>query len=308
MVATMALLRRAAPTDVPILLLGEPGVGKDYMARWIHENSKRRDAPYSEVNCSALHPNLVEAELFGIESKAATDVKFREGRIRWADGGTVFLNEIGDLPLSIQGKVLRVIEKQQLDRVGGDSPVGADVRFICATNRDLKGMIDSGEFRLDLYFRINIFESHIPPLRDRMEDFPHLAEHILRQKCHEYRRPPMRIPKTVMAQMAAHDWKDGNLRELANLIERGVILAEGDEFSMSHSISGPVGAPTPIRFDQKDSLRDIVGRFEAQVIREILEDSGWMVVRAAARLRIPESTLRFKMRKLHVEPPRIIGS
>jgi transcriptional regulator with GAF, ATPase, and Fis domain len=306
MMQIMALLKRAAPTDVPILLVGETGVGKDYLARWIHENSPRREGLYAEVNCANIHPTLVEAELFGIESGAATEVKFREGRIRAADGGTVFLNEIGDLPLSTQAKILRVIQHRELDRVGGDTSVGADVRFVCASNRDLKQMVDRGEFRRDLYFRINIFESHIPPLRDRLEDLSHFAEHILREKCREHRRQPMRMPKTVLAQMATMEWK-GNLRELANVIERGVILAEGDEFSLSHVVAGPVGNASAIRIDPKDSLRDMLSRFEAQVIREVLEETGWLVVRAASRLRVPESTLRFKMKKLNISPPTVLG-
>jgi transcriptional regulator with GAF, ATPase, and Fis domain len=306
MVETMALLKRAAPTDVPILLVGETGVGKDYLARWIHENSARRDGLYTEVNCANIHPSLVEAELFGIESGAATEVKFREGRIRAADGGTVFLNEIGDLPLSTQAKILRVIQHRELDRVGGDTSVGADVRFVCASNRDLKAMVERGEFRRDLYFRINIFESRIPPLRDRIEDLPHFAEHILRQKCREHRRKPMRMPKVVVAQMATMEWK-GNLRELANVIERGVILAEGDEFSLSHVVPGPVGDTAAIRFTPKDSLPDLLSRFETQVIREVLEEVGWFVVRAASKLRIPESTLRFKMKKLNIVPPTVVG-
>jgi transcriptional regulator with GAF, ATPase, and Fis domain len=307
MMKIMEILRRAAPEETPILLVGETGVGKDYIALWIHEHSPRREAPYAEVNCANIHHSLFEAELFGVEKGAAPETRFREGRIRAADGGTVFLNEIGELPLSIQAKILRVIDNKLLDRVGGDTPVATDVRFVCATNRNLKEMVEKGEFRRDLYYRINVFELTIPPLRERMEDFPHFADHILRQKCREYGRPPMRIPKTVMAQLASMPWI-GNLRELANVIGKGVILGEGDEFTLVDNMHDPIAHVPKIRFDKKDSLPDLMDRFEAHIIREALADNGWMVIHAAARLGIPESTLRFKMKKLKIVQPATSGT
>jgi len=306
MMKMMEVLRRAAPEDTPILLVGETGVGKDYIARWIHEHSPRHEAPYAEVNCANIHHSLFEAELFGVEKGAAPETRFREGRIRAADGGTVFLNEIGELPLSIQAKILRVIDNKLLDRVGGDTPVATDVRFVCATNRNLKEMVEKGDFRRDLYYRINVFELTVPPLRERMEDFPHFAEHILRQKCREYGRPPMRIPKTVMAQLASMPWI-GNLRELANVIGKGVILGEGDEFTLVDNVHDPIARVPMIRFDKRDSLPDLMSRVEAHIIREALADNGWMVIHAAARLGIPESTLRFKMKKLKIVPPATSG-
>jgi len=302
MIKVMDQLKRAAPENTPVLLVGETGVGKDYLARWIHEHSPRREAPYVEINCANIHRTLFEAELFGVEKGSVPETRFREGRIRVADGGTVFLNEIGELPLSIQAKILRVIEHKVLDRVGGDKPVATDVRFICATNRDLGAMLNKGEFRSDLYYRINVFNITIPPLRERMEDFPYFAEYILRQKCREFGRPTMRIPKTVMAQLAALPWT-GNLRELANVIGRGVILGEGSEFVLPADDLDPVARVPKIRFDRRDTLPELMNRVEAHVIREVLADQGWLVIHAAARLGIPESTLRFKMKKLNIVPP-----
>lgn len=302
MIKVMDELRLAASENTPILLVGETGVGKDYLARWVHEHSPRRAAPYAEVNCANIHRSLFEAELFGVEKGAAPETRFREGRIRIADGGTVFLNEIGELPLSIQAKILRVIDNKLLDRVGGDSPVATDVRFVCATNRDLKKMVDEGEFRRDLFYRISVFHPTIPPLRERMEDFPRFAEHILRQKCREFGRAPMRIPKTVMTQLASLPWV-GNLRELANVIGRGVILADGPDFTLPTDEFDPVARVPKIRFDRRDTLPDLLQRIETHIIREALSDNGWMIIHAAARLGIPESTLRFKMKKLNIVPP-----
>jgi transcriptional regulator with GAF, ATPase, and Fis domain len=304
MVEIMNTLQRAAPTDVPILLVGETGTGKDYLARWIHANSPRRERAFAHVNCASIHANLVEAELFGIESNVATGVGFREGRIKLADGGTVFLNEIGELPLSLQAKILRVIENKELDRVGGDTAVGVDVRFICATHRDLSAMVEQGEFRRDLYYRINIFEAHLPPLRDRMEDFPGLADHILKEKCRQYGRPPMRLSEAVMARWATEKWP-GNLRELANVIERGIILGEGSDLATESRKAGrsrQISLPSSAH--SGESLTQLMEQTEAQIITQALRDSGWMPARAAARLRLPSSTLRYKMSKLGIKPPK----
>jgi len=305
MVEIMTLLRRATPTNVPILLAGETGTGKDYLAHWIHENSPRHDRPFAHVNCASIHSNLMEAELFGIESNVATGVGFREGRIKLADGGTVFLNEIGELPLSLQAKILRVIENKELDRVGGDAAIGADVRFICATHRDLASMVEQGEFRRDLYYRINIFEAHLPPLRERMEDFPRLADHILKTKCRQYNRPPMHVPKNVLARWAAEEWK-GNLRELANVIERAIILGEGSDIVPESRELHRGKRASASSTHSGESLAQMLARTEAQIITQALRDSGWMLARAAARLRIPSSTLRYKMNKLGIKAPKRI--
>ncbi len=302
MVDIMNMVRRAAPTDVPILLLGETGTGKDVLARWIHAGSARHERSFAHVNCASISPHLVEAELFGVESNVATGVGFREGRIRLADGGTVFLNEIGELPLSIQAKILRVIENKELDRVGGDTALGVDVRFICATHRDLAAMVEKGEFRRDLYYRINIVEAHIPPLRDRMEDFPLLVEHILRAKCRKYARPPVRISKALMARWVTQPWR-GNLRELANVIERSLILGEGEEFAVVPRATGRsrVSATSAA---SAEPLAQLMDKTEAHFITQALRDSGWLLTQAAARLRIPPSTLRYKMSKLGIRPPK----
>lgn len=302
MVDIMNIMRRAAPTDVPILLLGETGTGKDVLARWIHAGSARHERTFAHINCASISPNLVEAELFGVESNVATGVGFREGRIKLADGGTVFLNEIGELPLSIQAKILRVIENKELDRVGGDTAMGVDVRFICATHRDLAAIVEKGEFRRDLYYRINIVEARIPPLRDHMEDFPLLVNHILKAKCRKYDRPPARISKALMARWITQPWH-GNLRELANVIERSIILGEGEEFATASRTSGRSRPSTPPP-GTAEPLTQLMDKTEAHFITQALRESGWLLTRAAARLRIPPSTLRYKMRKLGIKPPK----
>jgi transcriptional regulator with GAF, ATPase, and Fis domain len=248
----------------------------------------------------------VESELFGIESRAASGVDFREGKIKLADGGTVFLNEIGELSLSVQAKILRVIEERLLDRVGGKSPVGVDVRFICATNRDLRAMVEEGTFRSDLYYRISVFETIIPPLRERTEDIPLLAQHILIAKCRKYGRSPMRLPKTTAAQLVSQPGK-GNIRELANLIERGIILADNDELILDGSTPGSGISIIPQdAANGRKSLPEIVSEFERQYILNALRSTGWKMGLSASQLGIPVSTLRSKMGKLDITKPKQI--
>lgn len=297
-------LGKAAAHDVPILLLGEPGVGKDVLARWIHDQSRRKSGPFQRINCAAIPSDLLEAELFGIESNTATGVKFREGRIRIAEGGTVFLDEIGDMPLSQQARLLQVIQTKQLDRVGGDVPLPADVRFVLATNRNLLDAVAAGEFRRDLYHRISMFTVHVPALRERPEDIPRLVEHLLARITQRLGRSRVRVPKTVMARLSAMPW-EGNIRELESFLTRSVILQPGDTLSVDgrEGADSSGGPAVSIRRRRGETLQDLLNRVEGQLIRKALRDAGGMLLEAAGKLDIPESTLRSKMKRLKIKSP-----
>lgn len=296
-------IKLAAPTDASILLCGETGTGKDVIARWIHEHSSRRDKPFIQINCAELDVDLIELELFGIESGVATGVSFREGRIKVADGGTVFLNEIGELPLSVQAKLLRVIEDRVVERVGGRSVMGVDVRFICATHRDLETAVNEGQFRSDLYHRINVFSVNIPPLRDRLEDIPQLAQQILFRTCDKLNRPRMHLSNSDLHYLSQHNWK-GNIRELANLIEQGLIRSRGDHLDFRGKDTPKHSSSSGAQNVKVTKLKRAVDAFEASHILQALQTVGWVTSRAARRLGIPTSTLRSKMKKLKIGPPR----
>jgi len=297
------LLRQAAPTEASILLQGDTGTGKDALARWIHKRSARRDKPFVQINCAELSPQLVEVELFGVESGVATGVTFREGRIRAADGGTIFLNEVGELPLSIQAKILRVIEDRVVERVGGRNVLGVDVRFIFATNRNLAVMVEKGEFRRDLYFRINVIEAHIPSLAEHREDIPELATHIVERLCRRQSRPHVQIPKGTMIFLKQRDWP-GNIRELANYLERSLMLAPGREFVDRESSSPSADKSGESEAPRVASLKAAVAEFEAAHIKRFLQSEGWVHARAARAMGIPEATLRSKLEKYGIRKPR----
>ncbi len=302
MLAAVAVLKRAARTEAPILLLGENGTGKNVLAHWVHANSPRAKKPFVEINCAELSPNLIEVELFGVEAGVATGVDFREGKIKGADGGTVFLNEIGDLPLSQQAKVLRAIEERVVERIGGRTTHGVDVRFICATNRDLRAMANAGQFRLDLYFRINLLECVIPPLAQRPEDIPAIAEHLLGRSGRKHGKPGVFFSLDTVEHLQSLPWK-GNIREMANIIEKAVILCEGDEIDLA-------GSRRPQRSGKGSrrpaSLKNAVQQFEILQIHHALEQCGWTEARAARQLGLPESTLRSKIKRYAIRKPRRI--
>ncbi|MBD3299672.1 MAG: AAA domain-containing protein [candidate division Zixibacteria bacterium] len=302
--AVMRYLERAIQTDAPILLLGENGVGKDYLARWVHDASPRRDAPFVEVNLPELAPQMLESELFGIEANAATGVDGSDGLIRYADGGTVFLNEIAELSLQSQATLLRTIESRSIRRVKGREAFPVNVRFISATNQDLQKLINAEKFRRDLYYRINLNEVSIPPLRERPEDVEPLANFIIHQKCARLGRPVMRLPKTVAKQMEQMPWM-GNVRELSNLVERVVLSHAGDEFPRLQADG--TFEPTASRGRKRmhgRSLKDQVQEFERDIIESTLRDVGGVQLRAARLLRMSEASLRDKMKRLGIQRPK----
>jgi DNA-binding NtrC family response regulator len=225
--AAIRLLQRVGPTESTVLLTGESGTGKELFARAIHALSPRRGGPCVALNCAAIPETLIENELFGHEKGAFTGADRRQGgRFEQAAGGTLFLDEIGELPLAVQGKVLRALEERTFERVGGGRTQRADVRLVAATNRDLAGMVDDGEFRTDLFFRLNVFPIELPPLRERTSDIPLLARHLLAEIAQRHHAEPPRLEESAAELLAAEPWP-GNVRELANVLERAVILAEG---------------------------------------------------------------------------------
>jgi DNA-binding NtrC family response regulator len=226
--AAIRLLQRVGPTESNVLLTGESGTGKELFARAIHSLSARRTGPCVALNCAAIPETLIENELFGHEKGAFTGADRRQpGRFEQAEGGTLFLDEIGELPVGVQGKVLRVLEERTFERVGGGRTLRADVRLVAATNRDLAGMVDDGEFRADLFFRLNVFPIELPPLRERASDIPLLARHLLAEIARRHKvEPPPRLEEAAAELLTAEPWP-GNVRELANVLERAVILAEG---------------------------------------------------------------------------------
>ncbi|MFO8155963.1 MAG: sigma-54-dependent transcriptional regulator [Pseudomonadota bacterium] len=220
-------IRRVAPTDTTVLVLGESGTGKELVARAIHEQSPRRQGPLINVNCAAIPSGLIESELFGHEKGAFTGADSRHhGLVEAAEGGSLFLDEIGELPLEAQARLLRVLQAGEVRRVGANQARHVDVRLLAATHRDLQSLVAAGDFREDLYYRLHVMEIRLPPLRERGDDVPALARELLDRSCHRLNRPPMTLTDSALATIAAHPWP-GNVRELENTLERAVILADG---------------------------------------------------------------------------------
>ncbi len=228
--AIQELLKRVekiADTPVNVLITGETGTGKELIAKTIHYNSSRSDRPFLALNCTAIPETIFESEMFGIEKGVATGVEKRIGKIEQADGGTIFLDEIGDMPLASQGKILRVIEERRVERVGGRGSIPVDVRIMAATHRDLKAGIEKGTFREDLYYRLNVINLHVPPLRDRREDIPLLVKFFSERAARLMGRPEVSFSPAAMERLRAYPWP-GNVRELENEVERAVALAFGE--------------------------------------------------------------------------------
>ncbi len=297
--ASTEVLRRldlVASTDTTVLLTGESGTGKELAARLLHARSKRRERPLIKVDCASLPANLIETELFGHVKGAFTGaIAERRGRFELADGGTVFLDEIGELPLSLQAKLLRVLEEREFQRVGGQKTIRVDVRVIAATNRDLRAMVAERCFRDDLFFRLDGFPIRLPPLRERAEDVQAMAERFLVRFARRIGRPVRRITEEGLAALRHYPWP-GNIRELKNVIERSVILSAGESLELDPSgIAGNPGAPglppTTLRDVERDHIIATLQR-----ARGVIEgDRG-----AAAILDVHPSTLRHRMRKLEI--------
>jgi DNA-binding NtrC family response regulator len=298
---------RVAPSDTSVLFLGPSGAGKDLFARALHQLSPRAGGPWVAINCAALPRELVESELFGVEKGAFTGASRRRmGKVELAHGGTLFLDEIADLDPGSQGKLLRVLEEKCFQRLGGNRTVHSDVRLTAASNRDLARAVADRTFREDLYYRLQVFPIHVPPLRERGDDVLLLARHFLALFGREMKRPLPRLTEAAQQLLRHHTWP-GNVRELRNAIERALILTEGpeidvDAFELSQAEEGPAearppaspGAPWP---RLREASRLAAGEVEAQLIRQALRVTGGNRTRAAALLGVSAKTLWAKLRE-----------
>ena len=315
------LMEQVADKDVSVLITGPSGTGKEVVARNLHYHSSRREKPFVPVNCGAIPAELLESELFGHEKGAFTGaITARVGRFELAEGGTLFLDEIGDMPLSMQVKILRVLQERTFERVGSNRTVSANVRIIAATHKHLEDMIESGEFREDLYYRLNFFPIEVPSLRDRVEDIPLLINELV-SRMEKEKRGSLRMNSAAIMSLCRHDWP-GNVRELANLVERLAIMhpysvigvqelpkkfryvddidenRPVEDSGMPSGIPGLVGLDAPALLPVNGiDLKDYLSNLEKQLIQQALDEAGGVVARAAEKLRIRRTTLVEKVRK-----------
>ena len=311
------LIEQVSKSDATVLIQGETGTGKEVVASAVHYLSPRREQPFVAVNCGAIPADLLESELFGHEKGAFTGaITARQGRFELAQGGTLFLDEIGDMPLSMQVKLLRVLQERSFERVGSNKSIAVDVRVIAATHRDLEAEIAAGRFREDLYYRLNVFPLDVPPLRERGEDVALLAEH-LSARLEREGREGVRLSPGALEALRRYDWP-GNVRELANLVERLSILVPNGVAELAdlpHRVLDRIGvapiAQAPAEATEGAALaglpeggldlRDYLGQLEVSFIRQALEEAGGIVAHAAERLRMRRTTLVEKMRKYGIQ-------
>jgi two-component system NtrC family response regulator len=299
MKALFDTLELAAPTDSTVLIMGETGTGKELVARALHYNSSRRQGAFVTLNCGAIPDSLIEAELFGYRRGAFTGAdNDRRGKFETANGGTLLLDEVGEIPLNLQPKILRVLQSGQVDRLGSARSVRVDVRIVAATNRELERMVEEGQFRQDLYYRLAVVPLRVPPLRDRREDIPLLAEHFLQKMIERTGRSGLRLPHEAFRLFDRYPWP-GNVRELENVIERMVVLSRDDHLSTQsvpdklRGASGPAPAvtfqlpPEGIRLDE----------LEKELLRQALERHRGNRTQAAKDLGVTRNTLLYRMQK-----------
>jgi transcriptional regulator with GAF, ATPase, and Fis domain len=303
-------VEQVASTDSTVLIEGETGTGKELIAHAIHNASQRVGRPFIRLNCAAIPLDLLESELFGHEKGAFTGaIAQKTGRFEMADKGTLFLDEVGDIPPALQPKLLRVLQEQEFERLGSCRTHKVDVRLVAATNRDLEGMVAHREFRSDLYYRLNVFPLSLPPLRERREDIPALVEHFVGIFSCRMRRPIHRVPPETLAAFSSYSWP-GNIRELQNLVERAVILARDGVLPNPLPTAGVPIAPSPptptTSRDPEPGVPRTLRDSERALILQTLEATGWRIggpKGAAVRLGLNRTTLMFRMRKLGIERP-----
>jgi formate hydrogenlyase transcriptional activator len=285
-----------APTDSTVVLYGETGTGKELFGRLIHNLSARHGGPLVSLNCAAMPEGLLESELFGHEKGAFTSaIAQRMGRFEAANRGTLFLDEIGDIPLALQPKLLRILQEKEFERLGSNRTVKVDVRVIAATNKDLSNLVDQGEFRSDLFYRLNVFPIVLPPLRERREDIPRLVRHLVMKAAERMRKPITKIPVEAMEAMMDYSWP-GNVRELQNFVERAVILAEDGVLRIS---ALECKTMSPSAHSGASTLCEV----QRERIFQVLEETNWVISGsrgAAAVLGLPRTTLISKMQKLGI--------
>ncbi|MGA3089788.1 MAG: sigma-54 dependent transcriptional regulator [Terriglobales bacterium] len=307
MQAVLQEVRLVAPTDATVLILGETGTGKELIARAIHAMSNRSTRPFVRVNCAAIPSSLIASELFGHEKGAFTGaLQRRLGRFEAAHGGTILLDEIGELPMETQIALLRVLQEREFERVGSSQPISVDVRIIAATNRDLTAAVSAGTFRQDMFYRLNVFPVHVPPLRERADDIPLLVETLIGRYSRKAGKRVRGIKKGTVELLQAYDWP-GNIRELQNVMERAVILCEDGMVSVSETWLKRV---FPLRSGPTVPLVSTLAEREREVIEAALADSRGRIsgpLGAAAKLGIPRQTLDSKIANLQISKSRFKG-
>jgi len=291
-------INMAAQSNSRVLIMGESGSGKELVARLLHENSKSVGNPFIEVNCAAIPHELIESELFGHEKGSFTGAfESKKGKFELANGGTLFLDEVGDMSLSAQSKVLRIIETQEFQRVGGSKNIKVDVRIITATNKDLKEEVKKGNFREDLLYRLNVIPIVVPPLRERKEDIPALVEHFLESFAAEYGKKQKKIAPDALKMLEAYDWP-GNIRELRNVIERLVIMTPSDTITSKNLI---IAEPTRQDYLAYKTLKEARDAFEKDFITKRLEENNWNVSKTAEILQTERSNLHKKIKAYNIK-------
>ena len=295
----LEIISRVAKTDSSVLILGESGVGKELFAEQIHLKSPRNKKPFVRVNCAAIPEGLLESELFGHVKGAFTSAfTSRAGRFKIADGGTIFLDEIGELPLALQVKLLRVIQERTFEKVGSDDTVTVDVRILAATNRDIEKQVEKGEFRSDLYYRLNVFPLYIPPLRQRTEDIPALADLFLRKSMKETKNDFNGFSQEAMETMLSYSWP-GNIRELENCVERACVIGKGKWIEAEDLFLKPTSV-TALPKDGTRNLKTAENMFRARYIKKVLEENNWNQTETAKTLNIQRTYLSRLIKELEI--------
>ncbi len=299
------MARRVAGTDTTVLISGESGTGKELLARAIHQHSRRAEGPFIPINCGAIPETLLESELFGHRKGAFTGaIRDNEGRFRAAEGGTVFLDEVAELPLQLQVKLLRVLQERAVDTIGVDVPIEVDVRIIAASNQDLQLAMREGRFREDLYYRLSVVPISIPPLRARQQDIPLLFDHLLREACRKQGREILRVEAPVYERLLGYAWP-GNVRELQNLAERLAVLIDGERIT-SGDLPESIGSPEPVSERMVEGLVTSgapLAEIEKEILATSLENNDWNQSRTARALGITRNTLIYRMRKYSLRRP-----
>ncbi|MEN8198649.1 MAG: sigma-54 dependent transcriptional regulator [Thermodesulfobacteriota bacterium] len=311
MLQVYELIEKVAPTPSSVLITGESGTGKELVAKAIHFNSPRVEKPFITVNCAALAENLLESELFGHEKGAFTGaVAMRKGRFELADGGTLFLDEIGEIPLSLQAKLLRAIQEKRFERVGGSKTLSVDVRILSATNKELKEEVKAGNFREDLYYRLNVIHLRLPALRERQDDIPLLVDYFVKSVAERLGKAGLAVDKEAMRLLVSLSW-EGNVRELENTIERAAILCDGEMItaddvqpeSLQHDNEQAWGRDLDLQqlIPADAGLNDVLYTIEDKMLRQALKESDNVQARAAEKLGITKSLLQYKMKKYGIK-------
>lgn len=301
-----SIMKRVSDTPTTVLVTGESGTGKELIARGLHQASSRSNAPFVSLNCAAIPENLLESELFGHEKGSFTGaIGLKEGKFEYADGGTLFLDEVGEMPLNIQVKLLRVLQEQEFQRVGGNKEIKVNVRLVAATNKDLKEEVELGRFRGDLFFRLNVVNIKVPPLRERRSDIPFLVAHFVSKYSQKLGRNIREVSPDAMKSLFSYNWP-GNVRELENVIESALVMSNGSSIKKNdlpreikkHNET-PEGSSTLISMDS--GLMDTLDAIEEKMIRQALKQSGNVQAQAAKILGISRSNLQYKLKKYGIQ-------